>query len=414
MKKIQRDIYLNRLIDSKENGLIKIVTGIRRCGKSYLLDPLYTDYLRSKGVNNDHIIKLELDKNVNEKYRNPALLTEYIESLIIDDDMYYVILDEIQLVKDFEGVLNGFLYKKNMDIYVTGSNSKFLSKDIITEFRGRGCQIHVYPFSYREFYDSYEKDKTKALDDYLRYGGMPLSIMQNTDEDKANYLKDLFKETYIRDIIDRNRIEREDILNILIDILASDVGSLTNVQKIYDTFVSNGEKEISKVTIDSYINHILDSFIVSKASRYDVKGRKYISTPSKYYFTDIGLRNARLNFRQQEKTHIMENVIYNELLVRRFNVDVGVVPIVETIDGNKVKKKIEIDFVCNRGDNTYYIQSCFSLDDHEKTIIESRPLNSVKDNFKKIIVVYKETKRWITDDGIEIIPFEEFLLEDFI
>ncbi|MCQ2911140.1 MAG: ATP-binding protein [Clostridia bacterium] len=414
MKKIQRDIYLNRLIDSKENGLIKIVTGIRRCGKSYLLDPLYTDYLRSKGVNNDHIIKLELDKNVNEKYRNPALLTEYIESLIIDDDMYYVILDEIQLVKDFEGVLNGFLYKKNMDIYVTGSNSKFLSKDIITEFRGRGCQIHVYPFSYREFYDSYEKDKTKALDEYLRYGGMPLSIMQNTDEDKANYLKDLFKETYIRDIIDRNRIEREDILNILIDILASDVGSLTNVQKIYDTFVSNGEKEISKVTIDSYINHILDSFIVSKASRYDVKGRKYISTPSKYYFTDIGLRNARLNFRQQEKTHIMENVIYNELLVRRFNVDVGVVPIVETIDGNKVKKKIEIDFVCNRGDNTYYIQSCFSLDDHEKTIIESRPLNSVKDNFKKIIVVYKETKRWITDDGIEIIPFEEFLLEDFI
>lgn len=414
MKKIQRDIYLNRLIDSKENGLIKIVTGIRRCGKSYLLDPLYTDYLRSKGVNNDHIIKLELDKNVNEKYRNPALLTEYIESLIIDDDMYYVILDEIQLVKDFEGVLNGFLYKKNMDIYVTGSNSKFLSKDIITEFRGRGCQIHVYPFSYREFYDSYEKDKTKALDEYLCYGGMPLSIMQNTDEDKANYLKDLFKETYIRDIIERNRIEREDILNILIDILASDVGSLTNVQKIYDTFVSNGEKEISKVTIDSYINHILDSFIVSKASRYDVKGRKYISTPSKYYFTDIGLRNARLNFRQQEKTHIMENVIYNELLVRRFNVDVGVVPIVETIDGNKVKKKIEIDFVCNRGDNTYYIQSCFSLDDHEKTIIESRPLNSVKDNFKKIIVVYKETKRWITDDGIEIIPFEEFLLEDFI
>lgn len=413
MKKIQREIYLNKLIDYKENGLIKIVTGIRRCGKSYLLDPLYTDYLRSKGVNNDHIIKLELDKDTNEKYLDRHKLTEYIESLIKDEDMYYLILDEIQLVKGFEGVLNGLLYKKNIDIYVTGSNSKFLSKDIITEFRGRGCQIHVYPFSYKEFYDAYEKDKKDALEEYIRYGGMPLCILQNSDESKAEYLKELFAETYVKDIVDRKKIERVDILNILIDLLASDIGSLTNVQKIYDTFISSGEKEISKVTLDSYVNHILDSFIVSKADRYDVKGRKYISTPSKYYFTDIGLRNARLNFRQQEKTHVMENIIYNELLVRRFNVDVGVVPIVENVDGKREKKKIEIDFICNKGDKTYYIQSCFSLEDHEKTIIESRPLNHVKDNFKKIIVVFKETRRWVTDDGIEIIPFEEFLLGDF-
>lgn len=406
MKVVQRDIYLNKLINKRENGLIKIVTGIRRSGKSYLLDPLFTNYLKSTGVNKDHIIKLELDREENRKYHDPELLNKYIRSNIKDSNMYYVILDEIQLVKGFEYVLNGFLYEKNIDVYVTGSNSKFLSSDIITEFRGRGDQIKVYPFSFSEFVTAYEGDKYEAWNDYVIYGGMPLILTKKTDEEKSQYLKELFEETYIKDIVERNNIQRVDILGSLINMLASSVGSLTNPKKIYDTFVSNGEKELSINTINNYLSAFEDSFIINKSDRYDIKGKKYIQTPQKYYFSDVGLRNARLNFRQQEETHLMENIIYNELLVRGYNVDVGVVEIRE---GN-TRKQLEVDFICNLGNKRYYIQSALSLPDREKTIQEQRPLMNIVDNFKKIIVVKDNIKSWITEEGITVIGLQEFLL----
>ena len=349
MKKVNRDIYLNKLINKRENGLIKIVTGIRRCGKSYLLDPLFTDYLKSTGVKEDHIIKLELDREENIEYHDPKMLNEYIRSKIKDTDMHYVILDEIQLVNRFEYVLNGLLYEKNIDVYVTGSNSKFLSSDIITEFRGRGDQVKVYPFSFSEFVSAYEGDKYEAWNDYVIYGGLPLIITKKTDEEKSQYLKELFEETYLRDIIERNGVQRIDILDALINMLASSVGSLTNPKKLYDTFISNGEKELSINTINSYLNAFQDSFIINKSDRYDIKGKKYIQTPQKYYFSDVGLRNARLNFRQQEETHLMENIIYNELLVRGYNVDVGVVEVRE----GDARRQLEVDFVCNLGNKRY-------------------------------------------------------------
>ncbi len=406
MKEIKRNLYLNRLISRKENGLIKIITGIRRCGKSYLLDPLFKNYLISEGVEKDHIIKLELDRIENEKYHNPKALNEYIHSKIKDDNMYYILLDEIQLVKEFEYVLNGLLYEKNLDIYVTGSNSKFLSSDVITEFRGRGDQVKVSPLSFSEFVLAFDGDKYEAWNEYVTYGGMPLILSKKTDEEKSLYLKELFEQTYIKDIIERNNIQRIDILDNLINMLASAVGSLTNPQKIYDTFKSNGEKEISLNTINSYISNIEDSFIVNKSMRYDIKGKKYIQTPQKYYFSDIGLRNARLNFRQQEENHLMENIIYNELLIRGFNVDVGVV---ETRENN-IRKQFEVDFVCNLGNRRYYIQSALNLDTPEKTLQESRSLNNIGDSFKKIIVVKDNIKLWRTEDGIVVMGIQEFLL----
>lgn len=406
MKRINRDIYLNELISKKENGLIKVITGIRRCGKSYLLDPIFTDYLKTSGVDEDHIIKLSLDIRKNHKYLNPDLLDEYIRSLIKDDKMHYIILDEIQLVPDFESVLNGFLYEENMDIYVTGSNSKFLSSDIITEFRGRGDQIHVYPFSFSEFLSVSNKDKNEAWHEYITYGGLPLVIDKKTEEEKSAYLKEQFEQTYIKDIVERNNIQRIDILDTMVNMLASSVGSLTNPKKLYDTFISNGEKELSINTVNSYMRNIEDAFIVSKASRYDVKGKKYITTPQKYYFTDIGLRNARLNFRQQEENHIMENIIYNELLIRNFNVDVGVVEIRE----EKKRKLLEIDFICNQASKRYYIQVALNIDTPEKNMQESKSLNSVGDNFKKIIIVKDDIKLWRNEDGILIIGIKEFLL----
>ena len=335
MREIKRDVYLNKLISRKENGLIKIITGIRRCGKSYLLDPLFKNYLLESGVKEDHIIKLELDKEENKKFRDSHELNEYIKSLIKDKNMYYILLDEIQMVGGFESVLNSFLYERNLDVYVTGSNSKFLSSDIITEFRGRGDEIKVFPLSFSEYIESFKGDKQDAWNEYVLYGGLPLIFSKKTDEEKSKYLKDLFDQTYIKDIVERNNIQRVDILDSIINILASSVGSLTNPKKIYDTFVSNGEKEISSNTVTSYIKYIEDSFIVNKSDRYDVKGKKYIQTPQKYYFSDIGLRNARLNFRQQEENHIMENIIYNELLLRGYNVDVGVV---ELREGNQRKQ----------------------------------------------------------------------------
>ena len=407
MKEIKRDVYLNKLISRKENGLIKIITGIRRCGKSYLLDPLFKNYLLESGVKEDHIIKLELDKEENKKYRDSHELNEYIKSLIKDKGVYYILLDEIQMVEGFESVLNGFLYERNLDVYVTGSNSKFLSSDIITEFRGRGDEIKVFPLSFSEYVEAFNGDKQDAWNEYILYGGLPLILSKKTDEEKSKYLKDLFDQTYIKDIIERNNIQRVDILDSIINMLASSVGSLTNPKKIYDTFVSNGEKGISSNTVNSYIKYIEDSFIVNKSDRYDVKGKKYIQTPQKYYFSDIGLRNARLNFRQQEENHIMENIIYNELLLRGYNVDVGVV---ELREGNQ-RKQLEVDFVCNLGNKRYYVQSALNLDTREKTIQEERPLMNINDNFKKIIVVKDTMKHWITEEGILVIGIQEFLLD---
>ena len=407
MKEIKRDIYLNKLINRKENGLIKIITGIRRCGKSHLLDPLFKNSLLESGVKVDHIIKLELDKEENKKYRDSHELNEYIKSQIKDKDMYYILLDEVQMCEGFESVLNGFLYERNIDVYVTGSNSKFLSSDIITEFRGRGDEIRVFPLSFFEYVEAFKGDIQDAWNEYVLYGGLPLIMSKKSDEEKSKYLKDLFDQTYIKDIIERNNIQRVDILDSIINILASSVGSLTNPKKIYDTFVSNGEKEISSNTVNSYIKYIEDSFIVNKSDRYDVKGKKYIQTPQKYYFSDIGLRNARLNFRQQEENHIMENIIYNELLLRGYNVDVGVVEIRE---GNQ-RKQLEVDFVCNLGNKRYYVQSALTLDTREKTIQEEKPLMNINDSFKKIIVVKDTMKHWITEEGILVIGIQEFLLD---
>ena len=406
MEEIKRDMYLQKLIDRQENGLIKIITGIRRCGKSYLLDPIYKNYLLSQGIKEDHIIKIDLDERKNNKYLNPDVLDEYIRSKIIDKNMYYVILDEIQKVEDFESVLNGFLHIENVDIYVTGSNSKFLSSDIRTEFRGRGDEIRVLPLSFSEFITGYEGNREEAWNEYKTYGGLPRILSQKTNEQKSKYLKDLFERTYLSDIIERHNIQRIDVLDSLVNILASSIGSLTNPKKLSDTFVSSSMKDVSINTITTYINYLLEAFLIEKAERYDVKGKQYISTPSKFYFSDIGLRNARLNFRQQEEDHIMENIIYNELLYRGYNVDVGVVEIRE----KNLRKQIEVDFVCNQADKRYYIQSALSLPTREETLQEERPLMNINDNFKKIIVVKDNIKNWTTEEGITVIGLQEFLL----
>ena len=406
MKEIKRDIYLDKLINRKENGLIKIITGIRRSGKSYLLDPLFKNHLIESGIKEDHIIKLELDKEENKKYHNAHELNEYIKSQIKDKKMHYILLDEIQLVEGFESVLNSFLYESNLDVYVTGSNSKFLSSDIITEFRGRGDEIRVFPLSFDEFLSAYDGDKHAAWEEYVTYGGLPLILSKKSDDEKSQYLKDEFERTYIKDIIEKNNIQRKDILYSILDILSSTTGMFINTQKIYNRINTNRTSKISFNTINSYMKYIEDSFIINKSDRYDVKGKKYINTPQKYYFSDIGLRNARLNFRQQEENHLMENIIYNELLIRGFNVDVGVVEIRE---GNQ-RKQLEVDFVCNLGNKRYYIQSALNLDTREKTIQEERPLMNINDNFKKIIIVKSDMKHWITEEGILIIGIQEFLL----
>lgn len=407
MKEIKREVYLNKLINKKENGLIKIITGIRRCGKSYLLDPIFKNYLISTGINEDHIIKIDLDERMNKKYLNPDILDNYIRESIKDDKIYYLLLDEVQLVEDFESVLNGFLHKKNLDVYVTGSNSKFLSSDVITEFRGRGDEVRVYPLCFKELSSAYE-DIDVAWNDYKLYGGLPRILSFKTEEEKSEYLKDLFEYTYFSDIIERNRVKRVDVLDSLVSILASSIGSLTNPYKLMNTFESKGIKDFSINTLVSYIKYLEDSFLLKKAERYDVKGKRYIQSPFKYYFSDIGLRNSRLNFRQQEETHIMENIIYNELLYRGYNVDVGVVEIREHDD----RKQIEIDFVCNQYNKRYYVQSAYSLPTREKTLQEERPLLSVPDNFKKIIITNDNTRKWITEEGIVVIGIKEFLLDN--
>ena len=407
MKEIKRQNYLNELISARENKLIKVITGIRRCGKSYLLDPIYKNYLKSNGVNEDHIIKLDLDVIENSKYRDPMELYNYVINCVKDTNMYYVLLDEIQLVKNFEEVLNSFLRKPNLDVYVTGSNSKFLSSDIITEFRGRSTEIKIYPLSFSEFVEIKELPEEKAWKEYIFYGGLPPVVLQEGEKQKREYLLNLFETTYLKDIIERNDIKRKDVLDSIVSILASSIGSLTNPMKIYKTYQSNGDKDISLNTITSYIEHLENAYLINKAERYDVKGRKYISTPFKYYFTDLGLRNARLNFRQQEENHIMENIIYNELLIRGYNIDVGVVE----SRNNDGRVYYEIDFVCNMASNRYYIQSALNIDTPEKNYQESRPLNCVGDNFKKIIVVREDINLWHNEDGILIIGIREFLLK---
>ena len=406
MKEINRDSYLKKLIDRKENNLIKIITGIRRSGKSYLLDPIYKNYLLDNGVDNNHIIKIDLDLRANKKFLDPDYLDNYVRNSIRDEKVYYCLLDEIQNVPDFESVLNGFLKIPNLDVYVTGSNSKFLSSDIITEFRGRGDEIRVYPLTFSEFLNAFDGTKEEAWNSYIMFGGLPLILNQKTYEQKRNYLISLFNTTYLKDTIERNNINRVDVLDSLINLLSSSIGSLTNPKKISDTFISSGFKDVSINTISSYLNCLLDSFIIEKVERYDVKGKKYISTPSKYYFSDIGLRNARINFRRMEENHIMENIIYNELLSRGYNIDVGVV---EVREGN-IRKQLEVDFVCNQSDKRFYIQVALNLDTREKTIQEEKSLLNINDNFKKIIVVKDNILKWYTEEGILVIGLQEFLL----
>lgn len=410
MKEIKRDLYLNKLIDRKENDMIKVITGIRRCGKSYLLFELYYKYLLSIGVDKSRIIKIALDSDEYEELNNAKKLGDYIRKLIRDDDIYYIFLDEVQFVDGFEKVLNGLNRIPNLDIYVTGSNSKFLSTDILTEFRGRGDEVRIYPLSFYEFVNGFEGTKEEAWNEYVTYGGLPLILSRKNDEQKSKYLNDLFEKVYFADIIERNNLQKDDVLEAIVNMLASSIGSLTNPTKIANTFESNNIKGVSDKTVSSYINFLMEAFMINKVERYDIKGKKYISTPSKYYFSDVGLRNARLNFRQQEENHIMENIIYNELLIRGFNVDVGVVEHNVKIDGKSIRKQLEVDFVCNQGNKRYYIQSAFAIPDEQKMNQEKNSLVKISDSFKKIIVVKDNIKLWRNEDGILVIGIQEFLL----
>lgn len=410
---IKRDIYLNRLIRREKNGLIKIVTGVRRCGKSYLLFNLFHNYLLDKGVKEDHIIEIALDDRSNKELRNPDNMLNYVKERIVDRDTYYIILDEVQFLVEFEDVLNSFMHIRNADVYVTGSNSKFLSSDLVTEFRGRGDEIRIYPLSFREYCSVYEGSADEAWDDYFTYGGLPLILSRETAEEKAEYLMSLFQKVYLSDIIDRHKVRNQEELDELVDILASAVGSLTNPLKLANTFKSVKKKTISDKTLKKYMDYLMDAFLVSKAVRYDIKGRKYIGSPAKFYFEDVGLRNARLNFRQMEENHIMENIIYNELRIRGYHVDVGLVEQFGKNSENKTtKKQLEVDFVVTRGSEKYYIQSAFAMNTEGKQEQEERPLNAIGDSFKKIIVVRDNIKVRRNDMGIVTIGIRNFLLDE--
>ena len=410
---IKRDIYLDRLIRREKNGLIKIVTGVRRCGKSYLLFNLFHNYLLDKGVQEDHIIEIALDDRSNKELRDPDNMLNYVKERIVDRDIYYIILDEVQLLAEFEDVLNSFMHIRNADVYVTGSNSKFLSSDLVTEFRGRGDEIRIYPLSFREYCSVYAGSADEAWDDYFTYGGLPLILSRETAEEKAEYLMSLFQKVYLSDIIDRHKVRNQEELDELVDILASAVGSLTNPLKLANTFKTVKKKTISDKTLKKYMDYLMDAFLVSKAVRYDIKGRKYIGSPAKFYFEDVGLRNARLNFRQMEENHIMENIIYNELRIRGYHVDVGLVEQFGKNSENKTtKKQLEVDFVVTRGSGKYYIQSSFAMDSQSKQEQEERPLNAIGDSFKKIIVVRDNIKVRRNDMGIVTIGIRNFLLDE--
>ena len=408
---IKRDIYLNKLISKKHNGLVKVVTGVRRCGKSYLLFNLFRDHLAEEHVADDHVIEMAFDSYENKKYRDPEVFFPYLKERISDKNMYYVLLDEVQMLDDFESVLNSLARMKNVDVYVTGSNARFLSKDIITEFRGRGDEVHMYPLTFAEYMSAYDGDIQSGWRDYVLYGGLPLIFSFETPDQKSDFLKRLLDETYLSDIIGRNDIRNKAELEELLNILSSSMGSLTNATKLSNTFKSVKSKTISKTTIKRYIDYLCDSFLIDKAIRYDIKGKKYIDTPSKYYFTDLGLRNARLNFRQIEETHAMENIIFNELKARGYNVDVGVVVINETDkNGKKIRKQLEIDFVCNKGSKRYYIQSAFAVSDTGKMRQEQRSLINTGDGFKKIIITKDALAPLYNEEGVLVMTVFDFLL----
>ncbi len=410
---IKRDLYLNRLIRREKNGLIKVVTGVRRCGKSYLLFNLFHNYLLDKGLQEDHIIEVALDDRSNKELRDPDNMLKYVKERISDRNTYYIILDEVQLLSEFEDVLNSLLHIRNADVYVTGSNSKFLSSDLVTEFRGRGDEIRIYPLSFREYYSVYKGSVDEAWDDYFTYGGLPLILSRETPEEKAEYLMSLFQKVYLSDIVDRHNVRNREELDELVDILASAVGSLTNPLKLANTFKTVKKKTISDKTLKKYMDYLLDAFLVSKAVRYDIKGKKYIGSPAKFYFEDVGLRNARLNFRQMEENHIMENIIYNELRIRGYHVDVGLVEqFGKNIDNKTTKKQLEVDFVVTRGSEKYYIQSAFAMDTQGKREQEERSLNAIGDSFKKIIVVRDNIKVRRNDMGIITIGILNFLLDE--
>lgn len=408
---IKRDHYLNKLIGHKKNGLVKIVTGIRRCGKSYLLFKLFRDHLISSGVKEDHIISVALDDYGNKHLLDPDELYRHVKNSITDGGDYYILLDEIQLVKDFESVVNGFLHIPNADVYVTGSNSKFLSSDVVTEFRGRGDEIRVYPLNFSEFYSAYGGDFDSAWLMFCNYGGMPLCLSMRTQEDKGKYLTNLFETTYLADIINRNNLRGNAEINELTDILASSIGSLTNPLKLSAAFGSTKHIKLSAGTISAYLGYLQDAFLIEKALRFDIKGKKYINTPAKYYFVDMGLRNARLSFRQQEYTHIMENIIYNELRARGYSVDVGVVETVGKENGVSLRKSLEVDFVVNSGDRRYYIQSAYNIPSEEKLKREQASLLSINDAFRKLIIVDRPILSGYNEQGIIMLSLKDFLLD---
>lgn len=410
---IERNKYLQELVSCRHNGLVKIITGMRRCGKSFLLFRLFRRFLEDNGVANDHIVEMAFDDYAFKEFRNPDKFYAYVKGRIIDDQPYYILLDEVQMLDEFEDVLNGLLHIPNADVYVTGSNAKFLSKDIITEFRGRGYQIHVSPLSFAEFMSVYEGDREDGWNEYLLYGGLPPVVLLKTEEEKVKLLDSLLAETYIIDVVNRNKIKNDSELNDLFKILASGIGGLTNPQRLSNTFQSVKNVSISPATIKKYIECLSDAFLLESCNRYDVKGRKYIGTPLKYYFSDLGIRNALLGFRQQEKPHLMENAVYNELCARGYSVDVGNVE-VNTVDekGTKVRRMLEVDFVCNRGYKRCYIQSALSLPDREKMQQESASLLRIDDSFMKYVITGDRIKKYQNDDGIVIMNVLDFLLDE--
>jgi hypothetical protein len=411
----KREYYINKLINKQNNGMIKVVTGIRRCGKSYLLNTLFVKYLKKQGIDDSHIIKIDFDSPRNEKYHDALTLFDYLESLIKDNKTYYFLLDEIQLVNKFESVLNGLLRKENADIYVTGSNSKFLSSDVITEFRGRGDEIRVYPLSFAEFLPSFNGEKAEALTEYMIYGGMPMLQKYKTSQEKNRYLQTLFNTVYLKDIKNRYNINNDGNFEELLNIISSYIGSLTNPTKLENTFKTVKNVNVNHSTIKLYLDYLKDAFLIDSAYRYDIKGKKYIDTPLKYYFTDIGLRNARIDFRQTEPEHIMENIIFNELKKREYNVDVGIVEIfTKNKKGKREKKQLEVDFVVNEGSRRYYIQTALSIPNKEKMDQEQKSLVNIPDSFKKIIVVRDYVQSWQNEEGVTIVSIYDFLLKDNI
>ena len=426
---IRRDRYLERLVKHRHNGLVKIITGIRRCGKSYLLNTIFRRFLLDNGIKDDHIIRFAFDSaddleligekltDIQKKKRkvNPDKFVSYIKSKIVDGQMHYLLLDEVQLLDAFESVLNGYLRNVNMDVYVTGSNAKFLSRDIVTEFAGRGDEIHMSPLSFSEFMSVYKGDKYEGLSQYMLYGGIPLVVLQEDEADKANLLQRLFDEVYVRDIERRHKIRNKVELEELLNVLSSAIGSLVNPEKLSNTFHSVKKSNITAATLKKYLDALEDSFLVDATCRYDIKGKSYISSQKKYYFSDLGLRNARINFRQIEQTHSMENVIYNELKMRGYNVDIGLVTVLErNVEGKYIRKQLEVDFVCNQGSKRYYIQSAFSMPDLEKQRQETRPFRNIEDSFKKVIVTHDMVPKHYDDDGVLVVNIYDFLLDESI